>query len=133
MPSTAPKAAPADTPRMSGETSGLRNRPWYAAPDAASAAPTSKRGEDARTADAEDDRLDCRRQRVRGAGELRLDDERRSSPGTHRIPSDRERGEHERREQRDRTCDREAGACQRQPRRGSAVRTSASSCSGVGV
>ena len=41
MPSTAPNAAPADTPRMSGETSGFRNRPWYAAPEAASAPPTS--------------------------------------------------------------------------------------------
>ena len=28
MPSTAPRPAPADTPRMSGETSGLRNRFW---------------------------------------------------------------------------------------------------------
>ena len=28
MPSTAPSAAPVDTPRMSGDTSGLRNIPW---------------------------------------------------------------------------------------------------------
>ena len=28
MPSTAPRPAPAETPRMSGETSGLRNMPW---------------------------------------------------------------------------------------------------------
>ena len=39
--STAPSAAPVDTPRMSGDTSGLRNIPWYAVPAAASAAPTS--------------------------------------------------------------------------------------------
>src|SRR5262245_29218699 len=32
MPSTAPTAAPADTPRISGDTSGLRNMFWYAAP-----------------------------------------------------------------------------------------------------
>src|SRR3954453_19588695 len=41
MPSTAPSAAPEDAPRMSGETSGLRNRPWKAAPAEASAEPTS--------------------------------------------------------------------------------------------
>ena len=41
MPSTAPSAAPEDAPRMSGETSGLRNRPWNAVPATASAAPTS--------------------------------------------------------------------------------------------
>ncbi len=35
----APSAAPEDTPRMSGETSGLRKRPWYAEPAAASVAP----------------------------------------------------------------------------------------------
>ena len=40
IPSTAPSAAPVDTPRMSGDTSGLRNMPWYAVPAAASAAPT---------------------------------------------------------------------------------------------
>ncbi len=28
MPITAPRPAPADTPRMSGETSGLRNSAW---------------------------------------------------------------------------------------------------------
>ena len=37
--STAPSAAPLETPRMSGETSGLRNRFWYTAPAAASAPP----------------------------------------------------------------------------------------------
>ena len=41
MPSTAPSAAPDDAPRISGETSGLRNRPWNAVPATASAAPTS--------------------------------------------------------------------------------------------
>ena len=41
MPSTAPSAAPDDAPRMSGDTSGLRNRPWNAVPATASAAPTS--------------------------------------------------------------------------------------------
>ena len=41
MPITAPSAAPEDAPRMSGETSGLRNRPWKAVPATASAAPTS--------------------------------------------------------------------------------------------
>ena len=40
MASTAPSAAPVETPRMSGDTSGLRNMPWYAVPAAASAAPT---------------------------------------------------------------------------------------------
>lgn len=28
MPNTAPRPAPVETPRMSGETSGLRNRVW---------------------------------------------------------------------------------------------------------
>src|SRR6516162_9873222 len=41
MPSTAPSAAPDEAPRMSGETSGLRNRPWNAVPATASAPPTS--------------------------------------------------------------------------------------------
>ena len=41
MPITAPSAAPDDAPRISGDTSGLRNRPWNAAPATASAAPTS--------------------------------------------------------------------------------------------
>ena len=41
MPSTAPSAAPEDAPRISGDTSGLRNRPWNAVPATASAAPTS--------------------------------------------------------------------------------------------
>ena len=41
MPATAPSAQPADTPRMSGETSGFLKRLWYAAPAAASAAPTA--------------------------------------------------------------------------------------------
>ena len=40
MPSTAPSEAPDDAPRMSGETRGLRNRPWKAVPATASAAPT---------------------------------------------------------------------------------------------
>jgi hypothetical protein len=41
MPITAPSAAPDDAPRMSGETSGLRNNPWNAVPATASAEPTS--------------------------------------------------------------------------------------------
>src|SRR5262245_41810791 len=41
MPSTAPSDAPEDAPRMSGETNGLRNRPWKAVPATASAAPIS--------------------------------------------------------------------------------------------
>ena len=41
MPITAPRAAPDDAPRMSGDTSGLRKRPWNAVPATASAAPTS--------------------------------------------------------------------------------------------
>ena len=41
MPITAPSAAPDEAPRMSGETSGLRNRPWNAVPATASAPPTS--------------------------------------------------------------------------------------------
>ena len=41
MPSTAPSAAPDDAPRISGDTSGLRNSPWNAVPATASAAPTS--------------------------------------------------------------------------------------------
>src|SRR5215475_9945879 len=41
MPSTAPSDAPEDAPRISGETSGLRNRPWKAVPATASAAPIS--------------------------------------------------------------------------------------------
>ena len=40
MASAAPKPAPDDTPKMPGLTRGLRNTPWNAAPDAASAAPT---------------------------------------------------------------------------------------------
>ncbi len=40
MPSTAPSAAPEEAPRISGDTSGLRNRPWNAVPATASAAPT---------------------------------------------------------------------------------------------
>ncbi len=39
--SAAPRPAPADTPRMWGETSGLRNRPWNAAPEMDSPAPTN--------------------------------------------------------------------------------------------
>ena len=39
--STAPSAAPVETPRMSGDTRGFLNIPWYAVPAAASAAPTS--------------------------------------------------------------------------------------------
>src|SRR5262249_45244658 len=41
MPSTAPSAAPDEAPRISGDTSGLRNRPWKAVPATASAAPTN--------------------------------------------------------------------------------------------
>ena len=41
MPSTAPSAAPDEAPRISGDTSGLRNSPWNAVPATASAAPTS--------------------------------------------------------------------------------------------
>ena len=41
MPNTAPSAAPAEAPRMSGETSGLRNSPWNAVPATDSAAPTA--------------------------------------------------------------------------------------------
>lgn len=37
----APKDAPAEAPKMSGETMGLRNRPWYDAPEMASAEPIS--------------------------------------------------------------------------------------------
>ena len=40
MPSTAPSAAPDEAPRISGDTSGLRNKPWNAVPATASAAPT---------------------------------------------------------------------------------------------
>ncbi len=40
MPRTAPSAAPDDAPSRSGDTSGLRNRPWNAVPATASAAPT---------------------------------------------------------------------------------------------
>ncbi len=41
MPITAPSAAPDEAPRMSGDTSGLRNSPWNAVPATASAEPTS--------------------------------------------------------------------------------------------
>ena len=52
---------------MSGETSGLRNMPWYAVPAAASAAPTSERGEDARPAHLQYHGLGGRRHREGGA------------------------------------------------------------------
>ena len=61
MPSTAPSAAPDEAPRMSGDTSGLRNRPWNAVPATASAAPTSDRREHARPAHLQHDVLDRRR------------------------------------------------------------------------
>ena len=36
----APKPAPADTPKISGDTSGFWNIPWYDAPEIDNAAPT---------------------------------------------------------------------------------------------
>src|SRR4029450_8741582 len=41
MTAIAPSAAPEETPMMAGSASGLRNRPWNTAPDAANAAPTT--------------------------------------------------------------------------------------------
>ena len=41
MPTAAPKQAPADAPRRSGDTMGFLNMPWYAQPAADSAVPTS--------------------------------------------------------------------------------------------
>src|SRR4029453_13732848 len=41
MTAIAPSAAPEETPMMAGSASGLRNRPWNTAPDAAKAAPTT--------------------------------------------------------------------------------------------
>ena len=61
MPMTAPSAAPDEAPRMSGETSGLRNRPWKAVPATASAAPQES-SEHAGPADVPDHGLDLRRQ-----------------------------------------------------------------------
>ena len=58
---------------------------------------------------------------------------RRELARADRVAPDRECADHERREQRDRARDREPGPSHRQPRRGSAVCTSASGCSGVGV
>ena len=45
---------------MSGDTSGLRNRPWNAVPATASAAPTMHGGEHARPAHQQYDVLDRR-------------------------------------------------------------------------
>ena len=57
----APRAAPDAVPSTYGSASGLRSRPWNAAPATASPPPTDDRGQDARQAQLQDDRLRGRR------------------------------------------------------------------------
>jgi hypothetical protein len=87
MPSTAPSEAPEDAPRISGETSGLRNRPWNAVPATASAAPNQHRRHARAAAHLPDHGLDRGRDVCRLAGELGCQDREEIANGTAKRPA----------------------------------------------
>ncbi len=97
MPITAPSAAPEEAPRISGETSGLRNRPWKAQPAMASADP-HRIAATMRGPDVPDHGLNLGRQ----AGGLARDqrpEEAAEIAGRDRKAPEREGGEHGERQQ----------------------------------
>ena len=110
MPSTAPSPAPAATPRMSGDTNGLRNKPWYVAPAPDKRRADQHRGGDARQADAPHHGIDRRRDAARRAGNLGPQHGEEIVRADRKLP-DRERHDAQQNENTERQPDIDAPGC----------------------